>query len=137
MTQSYEENTFTQNTFISSDRCARLVQMCIYQITAKIVLNSLLIKNVVYHSGRYNQGKKAVICYIPLSALTSIARQAFNPSISWFTVCAWLRLCISSEQVTYSVIIILKITETGSIPMWWTKIKIEKKRMCFINNVTN
>lgn len=57
------------------------------------------------------QNKKKVPCCIPFSVLTSVICHVLTPSTSSLIVCAWP--CISSEEVTYNMIMILTIIVTG------------------------
>lgn len=125
-----EERHITDVTFISSIMCLksykwslntcsfRYRKVCIHQINAKIVLTSTWLKILFIRVQNANYGEKSssLFCCIQFSVLTSIV---FTPSISSLIVCAWLRLCIFNDEVTYNMIMILSITVTDAMPVWW------------------
>ncbi len=128
-----EERHRTDVKFISSNMCLKSYQwslntcsfryrkVCIHQITVKIVLTSTWLKMWLIRVQNANYGEKSssLFCCIPFSVLTSVVCHVFTPSISSLIVCAWLRLCIFNDEVTYNMIMILSITVTDAMPVWW------------------
>lgn len=115
-----------------SKMCLHLYQCNLIQIRKRVHMSNnckdgfdfTLIKNVIYQCQMQTRKTKQFCC-IPLSILTAIICHLSTPSASSLTVCAWLMLCISNEEVTYNMIMILSFIITGSMPVW----RKEKRRI--------